>query len=82
MVLLKIANKLPTLKTVVYLDDEIDEAASKMAAAANIKLVKITDLEKEGKEKPTTPTKVSTDSIATISFTSGTTGYLFQPLFS
>jgi long-chain acyl-CoA synthetase len=72
-ILLKIAAKLPTLKTIIVMD-EIKKDLSDAALKTKVKLVLLTTLEKEGSQNPVPSTPIATDDIATISFTSGTTG--------
>jgi long-chain acyl-CoA synthetase len=72
-VLVKIAAKLPTLKT-IFVMDSIPEELGAAAAKTDISLVEMKTMEKEGSEKPCPCVPLKTDTIATISFTSGTTG--------
>ena len=72
-VLVKIASKLTCVKTIVVMND-ITKELTDLAAKTKIKLIEFKTIEEEGAQKPKDSVKISTDAIATISFTSGTTG--------
>lgn len=73
-ILIKLADKLTCLKTIVVMNDSIPKALEDLAQNTKIKLIALKKLEEEGSQKPLDHVQVSTDTIATISFTSGTTG--------
>ncbi|KAJ3338251.1 hypothetical protein HDU91_001274 [Kappamyces sp. JEL0680] len=73
LVLLKIATKLPTLKTIVVMD-QIDDDLKNAARKTKIKTIQLTTLEKEGAQNHAAAVPSRSDGLATISFTSGTTG--------
>ncbi|KAI8848064.1 hypothetical protein BC829DRAFT_427760 [Chytridium lagenaria] len=72
-ILIDLKPKLPHLKHIVVMDipDEEIIAAGK---TAGIEVVSILDVEREGAETPADPILPTSDTIATICYTSGTTG--------
>ncbi|KAJ3216540.1 Long chain acyl-CoA synthetase 7 peroxisomal [Dinochytrium kinnereticum] len=72
-VLLDLKDKLPLLKHIVVMDIPDDEIIS-LGKAAGIEVVSILDVEREGAEAPADPILPTADTIATICYTSGTTG--------
>ncbi|KAI8824958.1 uncharacterized protein EV422DRAFT_564316 [Fimicolochytrium jonesii] len=72
-ILLKIKEKLPSLKHIVVMDGA-DEALINSGKEKDVEIIGILELEREGEEKPLTGTLPTKDSIATICYTSGTTG--------
>lgn len=73
IILAKLADKISTVKTIVVLD-KISKELSEISAGSGIKFVELSKLESEGAKDPQKLIPVKTDTIATISFTSGTTG--------
>ncbi|KAF9648062.1 long-chain-fatty-acid-CoA ligase [Thelephora ganbajun] len=75
--LLSLSPKLPTLKTIITLG-EIPEAARKIADAwgkeCGIKILTLNEVEAIGAKTSLPPPPVTADTIATICYTSGTTG--------
>jgi long-chain acyl-CoA synthetase len=68
-----IASKLPTLKRIVLMDG-VSEAHTKAGADANIEVLSMADAEKIGAGKPVAARAADWDDLATICYTSGTTG--------
>lgn len=75
-ILIKLAEKLPSLRSVVLIDGVASKELSDSASSTKIKLVDLAKLEEEGAAKPSPAAAIGTESIATISFTSGTTGII------
>jgi long-chain acyl-CoA synthetase len=73
LILAKLADKLVSVKTIVVMD-KISKQLADIAADSNIKFVELVKLEAEGEKDPQKLVPVKTDTVATISFTSGTTG--------
>lgn len=75
--LLGLSPKLPALKTIVAMG-EISEAARRVVNAwgnaRKIRILTLSEVETIGKEAPLPPPLVTADTIATICYTSGTTG--------
>jgi long-chain acyl-CoA synthetase len=71
--LLKIAAKVPTLKEIVIMDSA-DSDLIALGKNNNILVIGITELESEGSAAPVDPSPPIPDDIATICYTSGTTG--------
>ncbi|KAI8815019.1 hypothetical protein BJ742DRAFT_782010 [Cladochytrium replicatum] len=65
-------DKIPTLKTIIVMDEASDELVA--SAAGHIKVIGILDAEKEGRAKPVDANPPASDDVATICYTSGTTG--------
>jgi long-chain acyl-CoA synthetase len=72
-ILVKLHAKLPTLKAIVLMNDA-EKSLSDLAATTSIKLVTLKTLEEEGSKMLVPHVKVEPTKVATISFTSGTTG--------
>jgi long-chain acyl-CoA synthetase len=70
---LDLTNKCPTLKLIIYFDT-IDEETKKKCEGKDVKLIKFEDVEKDGAANPKEPNPPKPDDIATICYTSGTTG--------
>ena len=66
-------SKIKSLKTIVLID-KINPEILKKALDAGINAILFVDLEKSGSDHPSTRPEVSGDTIATICYTSGTTG--------
>ncbi|KAI9003599.1 hypothetical protein BC832DRAFT_559366 [Gaertneriomyces semiglobifer] len=72
-ILLDMKDKLAFLKYIIVMDAPDDYILSK-GKELNVEVVSIVDVEREGAEKPHDGTLPNTDTIATICYTSGTTG--------
>ncbi|KNC98236.1 uncharacterized protein SPPG_06636 [Spizellomyces punctatus DAOM BR117] len=72
-ILLDIKERLPTLKHLVIMDTPDEELIAK-GKGLDVEVISIIDLEREGAEKPKEGTLPTKDTIATICYTSGTTG--------
>lgn len=72
-ILLEIKSKLPSLSTIVIMDDLNDDLV-KLADETSVKLITITEAESHGEKNPVDAKPMPTDGIATICYTSGTTG--------
>lgn len=72
-ILLNMKDKLPTLKHVIIMDTPDEETLSK-GKETDVEVISIIDVEREGAEKPVEGTLPTKDTIATICYTSGTTG--------
>ncbi|KZT11408.1 acetyl-CoA synthetase-like protein [Laetiporus sulphureus 93-53] len=75
--LLNIASKVPGLKVVVAMDDISDKSKEILAAwgrEKNIEIQTMHDLEEMGAGDPVEPITATADQLATICYTSGTTG--------
>ncbi|KAJ1552375.1 Long chain acyl-CoA synthetase 7 peroxisomal, partial [Cladochytrium tenue] len=72
-VMLKLKPKLPDLKTIVVLDS-VDQAIIDSGRAVGVEVVSIVDVENLGSKNPADPVPPGTETIATICYTSGTTG--------
>lgn len=75
--LLKLIPQCPCLKMIVSIDDLSDEAksiASNWAQAQGIELRELRDIEADGRKNPLEPAPTDPKSVATICYTSGTTG--------
>ncbi|KAJ1507134.1 Long chain acyl-CoA synthetase 7 peroxisomal [Coelomomyces lativittatus] len=73
MGLLNCIHLLPSLKTIVSMDLFPDDVLRK-AEACSIHLVALVNVEKKGQEVPKLPVLPTSDDLATICYTSGTTG--------
>ena len=71
--LLKMKGKLSTLQTIIILGDYNQELAD-LANNLNVKLTKFTEVENDGSKEPVEAENPKSDDIATICYTSGTTG--------
>ena len=71
--ILDIASKLPTVKTIVVMDGD-DGSFKASADAANIKIHAFKEIEDLGKANPVPKADINTETVATLCFTSGTTG--------
>ncbi|KAJ3262091.1 Long chain acyl-CoA synthetase 7 peroxisomal [Boothiomyces macroporosus] len=71
--LVDISGKLPHLKHLIIMDG-VNDAFLEKAKAANLNVLTLVELEKLGAENPAEKAEVGTEDIATICFTSGTTG--------
>lgn len=70
-----VAHKCPSLRAVVVTDLSMPHAAcSQVMKAANVRVISLHDLERIGEAYPTNPTPPQATDIATICYTSGTTG--------
>ncbi|KAJ3167148.1 Long chain acyl-CoA synthetase 7 peroxisomal [Geranomyces variabilis] len=72
-ILLGMKDKLPTLALLVLMDGS-DAQFIAACKEKGVDAISITDLEKEGSENPVTGTLATKDTLATICYTSGTTG--------
>ncbi|XP_071951929.1 long-chain-fatty-acid--CoA ligase 6-like isoform X2 [Antedon mediterranea] len=71
--LLKQASKMKSLKCIVVVEDVSDEV-KEIAQGLDINLLSFADVEKTGKESPQDVVPPTSDDLATICYTSGTTG--------
>ena len=71
--LLDNASRVPTLKNIIIMDP-IDQELVKKGKDLGLNVTCVTDLEALGASKPTDPVPPSPEAIATICYTSGTTG--------
>lgn len=71
--LIDFKEKLPTLRVIVTMDP-VTEHITKRAEETGIQLISFQTVEKNGQANPKTPTLPTTDDVATICYTSGTTG--------
>ncbi|KAJ3259675.1 hypothetical protein HK103_001936 [Boothiomyces macroporosus] len=71
--LLQMIDKLPTLKTIVLMDNKITDKIKKFKKGG-VEIVKLEELETEGSRNVKDRVVTNADTIATICFTSGTTG--------
>ena len=72
-VLLKIASLLPTIKEIIVMDDA-DSDIIALGKYVNISVVSMSQLEIDGSASPVEVSPPKPDDIATICYTSGTTG--------
>ena len=72
-IVLNMKSTLPTVKTVVVMG-EIDEALAVEAKELNMRIVSWTDVEQNGRENPVQAVHPTAEDVATICYTSGTTG--------
>jgi long-chain acyl-CoA synthetase len=72
--LLEIKKVLPTLKSIIIMDDEYDQDLAELAKSHNVEISKFTIVEKDGSNQPSEAENAKPDDIATICYTSGTTG--------
>ncbi|PJF18535.1 AMP-binding domain-containing protein [Paramicrosporidium saccamoebae] len=72
--LLRLKGRLPDLKTVICMDDDISDEFAQMASKNGVELVKFTAVEKRGAENPKDPNPPMAGDLCTICYTSGTTG--------
>ncbi|XP_055954870.1 long-chain-fatty-acid--CoA ligase 1 [Patella vulgata] len=72
-ILLKQAAKIPSLKYII-LFDKITETITQTAKTCNIQLLHFSDVEESGKTNPVSPVLPKPEDLATICYTSGTTG--------
>lgn len=72
--LLDLQEKLPTLRVIVTMDPVTTEDLTKRAEKTGIQIILFQNIEKNGQASPKTPTLPTTDDLATICYTSGTTG--------
>jgi long-chain acyl-CoA synthetase len=72
-ILLNMKSNLPTVKTVIVMG-EVDESLLVEGKELNVQIVSWTDVERNGREKPVQANHPTPDDIATICYTSGTTG--------
>ncbi|KAI8804927.1 hypothetical protein BJ742DRAFT_871479 [Cladochytrium replicatum] len=70
-VLLGMRDKIPTLKAIIVMDGADDALVQ---SGAEIKVVGLDEAEKEGHTKPVDATSAGSEDVATICYTSGTTG--------
>ena len=73
-VLLSLGAKLPTLKNVIFMDVLDQEMVKKGEKDFKWNMLSFTDVEASGEAAPAEPTPPTKDDIATICYTSGTTG--------
>eukprot|EP00842_Homolaphlyctis_polyrhiza_P004935 jgi/Hompol1/5442/HPOL_001936-RA len=71
--LLNVANKLKSLKSIIIMDVASEELVER-GSSVGIQILSIIDIEFRGSENPIAPTPITKDDVATICFTSGTTG--------
>lgn len=67
-------DKLPSLKTLVCMDNAVPESLREAVSKANLTLYTFSEIEKAGAENRREPSPGSSDDIVTIMYTSGTTG--------
>lgn len=72
-VILALKSKLPSVKTIIVMGD-VDEALKVEAGLLHVDIVSWTNVERDGRERPVQATHPTEDDIATICYTSGTTG--------
>ncbi|KAF9360084.1 hypothetical protein BGX34_007964 [Mortierella sp. NVP85] len=72
-VILALKPKLPSVKTIIVMGD-VDEALKTEARLLHVDVVSWTDVERDGRERPVHAIHPTEDDIATICYTSGTTG--------
>jgi long-chain acyl-CoA synthetase len=72
-VLLDMKNSLSTLQNIIISDDN-DSKSSDLTNAHNVKISNFTDIEKDGSDKPVEAENPKPDDVASICYTSGTTG--------
>src|SRR2546423_611489 len=72
-VLLNMKKSLPTLQTIIILD-EYDQEFANLANSLNVIIMNFTVVEKDGSVQPSEAENAKPDDIATICYTSGTTG--------
>ncbi|KAH6560181.1 hypothetical protein BASA60_000380 [Batrachochytrium salamandrivorans] len=73
MILVKMAQKIPDVKLIVIMDEASDAFIAE-GNAAGIQIVNMKAVESEGHAAPLPPVSINKDTVATICFTSGTTG--------
>jgi len=71
--LLDMISVLPTVKTIIVMG-ELDPQLVAQGAALNIQVHAWTNIERSGLEKPVSPNPPKADDVASICYTSGTTG--------
>jgi len=71
--LTKNIEKLPSIKTIVVFG-EVDEATKEKGKEINVEMISFSDFEREGKDKTVELTRPVDTDLATIMYTSGTTG--------
>ncbi|KAJ3321380.1 Long chain acyl-CoA synthetase 7 peroxisomal [Boothiomyces sp. JEL0866] len=71
--LLQMIDKLPTLKTIILMDNKVTDKIKKFKKGS-VEIVKLEELESEGSKSVKDRVVTNPDTIATICFTSGTTG--------
>jgi long-chain acyl-CoA synthetase len=71
--MLSIIDKLPSIKSIIVMD-AIDNEMIAIGNKANVEVVLMSEVERQGAEHPLQPNPPQTDSLATICYTSGTTG--------
>lgn len=74
MNIIKLKDKLPTIKRIICMDDDISEELARAAAKVQLELLKFSTIEKRGADHPMEPTPPAPDDLCTICYTSGTTG--------
>ncbi|KAJ3088549.1 Long chain acyl-CoA synthetase 7 peroxisomal [Quaeritorhiza haematococci] len=72
-ILLGIADKLPNLKHIIVMDTPDDDVINR-GKEANKEVISMADFEKEGAASPADPVPPKPETLATICYTSGTTG--------
>ncbi|KAG0293702.1 Long chain acyl-CoA synthetase 7 peroxisomal [Linnemannia gamsii] len=72
-IVLHMKASLPTVKTVIVMGDVTDALASE-AKQLDVNIISWTDVEKNGRDRPVEAVHPTTESVATICYTSGTTG--------
>lgn len=72
-IVLNISYKLPLLKHIIVMD-AVPRALKEQARTCNVELVHMRETEAIGREVPITKAQTNSDTVATICFTSGTTG--------
>ena len=72
-IILNMKSNLPTVKTVVVMGD-VDQNLLTEGKELNVHIVSWTDVERSGREKPVQAIHPTTEDVATICYTSGTTG--------
>jgi long-chain acyl-CoA synthetase len=72
-IVLDMKASLPTVKTVIVMGEVTDALASE-AKQLDVNIISWTDVEKNGRDRPVEAVHPTTESVATICYTSGTTG--------
>lgn len=72
-IILNMKSTLPTVKTVVVMG-EVDQDLLAEGKELNVHVVSWTDVERSGREKPVQAIHPTAEDVATICYTSGTTG--------
>jgi long-chain acyl-CoA synthetase len=71
--LLSLCEKIPQIKVIISMDGVTQELLN-AANASKVQLLHFAEVEKNGANSPVAPVKITSETIATLCFTSGTTG--------